>query len=383
MTTFASPANSFIQFRSVDDETELTTCSDVMPTCLPVHFNTDLMFQLTMELDEDESLSSFYVGIVQGCEDDSEPLTIAYYGNLFSGFTEAVTDEAAIVWATGALDIAEYDLSGFGLEHDDCFRLGIFKDVVTYNYTLSESPSGGVYAVYLFIDGVDTQIANGATLANTAALVTLLNTYFDEQDISDVATSPAPGVIVIISNSGIVYGAMSFTGVPAITVELVTNTATTLKYCSNCFKYIEETCYTSVLKYLCNENSFGFNYEDATYYNLIRLPLYLDNPQPKTTRNTFRLSDGTYKKLSSVIEKEPQGNVGYMDEDQHFKMTMLLEHDHVYVKAATESTFQKIITDEANYEIGWLNKPGTNINAAPASFKAKVDPYFQVNSNCE
>lgn len=380
IATLSSPENSFIQFRSVDDQAELYTCSDVFNTCLPVNRNTDLSFQLFWDLGvyEEDTNDDYTVGLIRDC-DDTEALTIPEtYGTDFATIDwRVVDDDGRSVGLSEA--IGDYDLDSV-FNDGDCFRLGIFQNIVTNNYSLSQTPNG-VYGVFLVIDGVDTEISNGAVLPNMAALLTLVNNYFLGAGITDVATSPVSPVLIIISNSGIVYGNFTFlTGITSVHSPVV---VPHLRYCSNCLKYTIDICWTSLIKYRSNENSFGFDYSDTSFYNIIRLPFYLNNPQPITTENVFRLSTGGYKMLSAVFEKEHEARVGYLDEEQHFRLAIALKHDVVRIKDQLQTSFRRFFM-EAKYEIDWLNKPGTNINVAPSKvLKLKESPYYNVNSNCD
>ncbi len=150
---------------------------------------------------------------------------------------------------------------------------------------------------------------------------------------------------------------------------------------SNCFTYIDDTCFTTVIKYRSNENSFSLFYTgDTAFHNAVRLPLFINNPQPVSDENVFRLSDGSKKTLFARFEKEYEGQTDYMDENFHFKLAIALKHDFVYLGDDYGTVNQYI--QEGKYEIGWLNKPGTNYDSAPANFKVRTSPYFQVNSNC-
>lgn len=157
---------------------------------------------------------------------------------------------------------------------------------------------------------------------------------------------------------------------------------------TNCFIRIEEECYSSVISYRCNENSFGFYYyisdgeggnELEGIFNKVRLPFYLTAPQFPVTRKVFVKSNGERKKLSSRIATEYEVNTDYMPKEWHEKLVVAFEHDEVLIQNI-DSGVDGGFSQEGNYDIDWqrfLNYP-----TAPAKCKLFKTPYYNVNSNC-
>lgn len=352
--------------------------------CIPINRNTDLQFQLFYDVDpyEDGPSEDYFLGLLHDC-DDTEPVPIPDLADseIWSEIEWGeVDDNNRSIGIPQQVYDNDYDL-GSMFETGECFRIGVFeKTLMRYAWTFPV-PTGGVYGVFLTINGVVTEIANGAVLANTAALVTLINNYFTAESIDDTVTSPVQGVIEIIDANN-VYGLLEFLGDEEGDFTPAINFTPALRYCSNCLTYIDNICFTSLVKYRCNEDSFGFDYSESTYYNIVRLPFFINNPQPIETENVFRLSNGNYKTLSAVFEKEYEGHVGYMDEANHFRLAIATKHDAVRLKPQLELDF-KIVFRSAPYPIDWLNKPGTNINLAPSKVLKFRERYFQVNSNCD
>lgn len=154
----------------------------------------------------------------------------------------------------------------------------------------------------------------------------------------------------------------------------------TIVGCIGCFKKICDPCYTTLIRYRNNENAFGFNYNNQNFYNSVRLPIYLKQPQFPTVRNVFTLSNGNKKKLSSRIEKEWIVETDWMPKEWHEKLVIALEHDRVGI-INTNSNLTSEVMMESSYEIEWQDY--LDYPLAKAKFKLKQIPYNNVNSNCK
>lgn len=162
-----------------------------------------------------------------------------------------------------------------------------------------------------------------------------------------------------------------------------------LLFQSNCFEKICDKCYTSKITYRCEEDSFDFIYSKdyidsgwQHFYNTIRLPFYLSEPQYPVKRNVFVKSDGTRKKLSARIENSYELIVGWMPKDWHEKLIVALEHDTVMIDNINSGLPQySKFTQEKEYKIDWLRF--LNYPTAPASGQLMLTPYLNVNSNCK
>lgn len=380
MPNFVTPENSFIQFHAIGDEPAVSSCEDNIGPCLPVHQNTDIGFQVQIEYEEDEIKRDFVLALINDCTDE-EWIPIPETGDSFlSVISPIVIDDLNDMGYLQEWFYMNYDL-GSALTDKQCFKLGIFQVKPLYAWTFPQ-PNGSTYAVNLFIDGVDTVITASAVLSNVADVVTLLNNYFIALGNPDVVTTPASTVIQIF-NASHNYGIITFTtGLTVAQYTPTVNEQYEILACSNCLYYVADTCFTLAVKYRNNEDAFGFTYSEATFYNEVRLPFYIDKPQTKAVENVFRYSDSTLKVLSATFEKEYEGHVGYLDEAMHTAFAIALKHDYLAFRKGVETEY-KTYLQEGAYEVDWLNKPGTNINVAPAKCKVKLYPFLNVNSNCE
>lgn len=151
-----------------------------------------------------------------------------------------------------------------------------------------------------------------------------------------------------------------------------------LEACSNCMQRITNDCFTSVIKYRCDEDAFGFVYCGAdSFYNSVRLPFYMTKPQYPAERNVFRKANGVTKVLSSVIRKTVQGITDYMQESWHQKLVIALNSDIVWI---TADNFNEFVAVDGDYSISWqdfLDYP-----VAQANFQMQVTPFNARNTNC-
>lgn len=156
--------------------------------------------------------------------------------------------------------------------------------------------------------------------------------------------------------------------------------------CSNLFRRETNDCYTSVINYYNEGNGYGFKY--VTYddngttkftQNQIRVPFYLRRPGFTATENIFRRSDGVKQRLSTVVEKDWLGTVGYLSDLQHEKLAIALKHDVVNISNPFSNVNQRM-TQEGAYTIGFAEELNSPLN--PAEFRITDYSHNYVNNNC-
>lgn len=156
--------------------------------------------------------------------------------------------------------------------------------------------------------------------------------------------------------------------------------------CSDCFIRVTDSCDTTVIKYRQNETSMGFYnngnpfYDD--YFNSIRLPFKLSQPQVKSKKNVYRLSNGNYIKNSATLAKEWQCETDMINRQWHEKLSIAIEHDQVKVTNENAGLTSIFVQSEAedNYKVEWddfLDYPN-----AKAQFKLLQMPFSEFNNNC-
>ncbi len=181
-------------------------------------------------------------------------------------------------------------------------------------------------------------------------------------------------------------------------VMLVTTTKEIVAIADPIFYYEPDLCWTKVVKYRCADNAYGFFYEEADtatnaaysgddYYNVIRLPITLQNPIPATQKTGFRKSDGEFLTLSAVKEKVWSVETDYLDDHLHTCLDAAIDHDELYVyddqiAGCDYSDYEFFHPEDDQYNIDWQDKPGQHLGVAKASFKLKSNPYYSTNNNC-
>jgi len=375
-----APENSIIQF----PESEiLQSCNIVMSQCLPVNRSGDLNFQIRIDDVEAAPDSNAYVmKLFRTCDiADVAPVPVYIYGG----------DEetwATIEWShlddegesVGFMTQTNPDFDfGEVFEDGECFRIGIVAvNGDAYVYDNFYGVTGTDVTIKLVINGVEQTLgifdySNGEDIADA------IRSYISDNVTVLVAVNTNFISITIHAISGNTYGNFTL-GATVYSPDIEVN-VDDLVACSNCFIYKADPCFTMVLKYRNNENAFGFEYElDTDFYNIVRVGLYIDMPQPLVNENVFRYSDGTHKMLSATFQKEYEGHVDWYDEQRHFAIAVALKHD--ILRMGNDDSRLTAYVSEGAYEIAWQNKPGHNFEQATAKFKVKETPFYEVNSNC-
>jgi hypothetical protein len=376
-----APENSIIQFPASD---VISSCVIVPSKCLPITRSSDINFQIIIDDVEAAPASNEYVMKLFTTCDTSDLVEVPAY---IYGTDEEVF--ATIAWthmtdegiAYGFMTQTNDDFDfGQVFENGDCFRIGIVRvNSDSYKYANFFEVTGSDVTIKLTINGVE-QTLGIFDYSTPDDIADAIRSYISDQVTVLQAVNTSYVSITIHSLSGDTYGNFKLGGTTY--AATVTAGEDDIVACSNCFVYKADPCFTTVLKYRNSENAFGFNYEaDDEFYNKVRVGMYIDNPQPVDTENVYRQSNGVYKTLSAMFESVSEGHVDYYDKQRHFAIAMAMRHDDFSAAQNNEDEFTGYVRSGA-YEIAWQNKPGINLDAAPASFKVKETPYYQINSNC-
>ena len=149
-------------------------------------------------------------------------------------------------------------------------------------------------------------------------------------------------------------------------------------------------CFTSLIKYRCNENSFGFAYYAlsggsnvlASFYNQVRLPIFIHNPQTKSDKEVYRRSDGNYVKLKAWMEKQHEMETDWLPDFWHDCLHVAIEHDDFEIYNDVSAAWVQYSFKDGDYEREWKNEPGINLNNCKATFKLNEMPFNNFNTNC-
>lgn len=165
-------------------------------------------------------------------------------------------------------------------------------------------------------------------------------------------------------------------GEPIRTFECVGST--------NCFKKTNDFCFTSLIRYDCNEDANGFNYTSGSVPpNRVRLPFYLKQPDYKQSEKGYQYSNGVYKKQFERIEKEYTLETDYLTEALHDRLNVALSSDNVRVtNGNVNMDYQSVYKSEA-YKPKWNSSDSVLVRTAKATTKVILNEALSLlNSNC-
>ena len=174
----------------------------------------------------------------------------------------------------------------------------------------------------------------------------------------------------------------------SVSMQITINSDTTQILYPGCFVKVCNPCFTRRVRYTNNDNAFGFYYYDVNgtavpnANHIIRLNIYLQNPQIKSADQVYRKATGEYVTLSSIMEEEFDMIIDRMNAKQHRCLTVGLKHDSFQVFSDETNTYETYNNQGQDYAIDWQNKPGINLPDATAKTKLKLSPFYNVNSNC-
>ena len=106
--------------------------------------------------------------------------------------------------------------------------------------------------------------------------------------------------------------------------------------------------YSSRIEYRSAGDNFGFAYSGNSFFNTVRLPLYLQEPRFAQTRDVYGTLSGRQKILSASVRNEYDLDTDYMTEEMHRNLIIALMHDEVYIDG-------RLLTQTGDYSIDWDN----------------------------
>lgn len=159
--------------------------------------------------------------------------------------------------------------------------------------------------------------------------------------------------------------------------------------CSNCFSYITDKCFTTVVKYANLTDVFGFpysNYRFGSDYNIIRLPMWLSKPQYPKTGEYYERSDGTKQTLFARFNRQYEVICDDMPEWWMKNLLVAISHDEVFVIPENSNVLGTGILNVVSnddWEISWPEMKISSANWGRPKFTLLETPFVQINNNCE
>lgn len=161
----------------------------------------------------------------------------------------------------------------------------------------------------------------------------------------------------------------------------------TASVCSNCFIKVDDKCFTTLLKYRNNETAFDFPYTDIgnTYYNFVRLPMWLAKPQYPKTGEFYERSDGTKQTLFARFNRQYTVIADDMPEWWLKNLLIAISHDSVTVSPEDSNVLGTgviSVVSNNDWEIDWPDMGVSSANWGRPRFTLLETPYMEINNNC-
>lgn len=264
--------------------------------------------------------------------------------------------------------------------------------IQSYKYRLAGLLTGGDFMLnYITIDSVTINYLITVDVTQFAQIleddwgIDLIGDYFIKHETHTIeisaTSSGSPttfnGVQTAYWHQGYIKApATSLGTLTCFTYALLNSDNTVLGY-SNLFRVVDEAAFTSLLTYSCDDDeAFEFFYYSNTP-NIIRLPMYLKQPQYPKKREVNKRSDGTTQLLTSQVEKEYLLETEDMPEVFHECLTIAFSHDNVTIENVNIREVTVNVIETENYAPQW-----DEYLTAKGKGKLKVATYGYNNSNC-
>lgn len=158
--------------------------------------------------------------------------------------------------------------------------------------------------------------------------------------------------------------------------------------CSNCFIKVDDKCFTTFVKYQNNTTAFDFPYTDigTSFFNQVRLPMWLAKPQYPKTGEYYERSDGTKVTLFARFNRQYTVIADDMPEWWMKNLLCAISHDTVYVTPENSlvlGTGILNVVSNNDFEIDWPDMGVSSANWGRPRFTLLETPYMEINNNCE
>lgn len=154
----------------------------------------------------------------------------------------------------------------------------------------------------------------------------------------------------------------------------------------NCFARIkDDNCFTSVIKYSSNSNSFGFYYGGyySNWYNQVRVPLMLHSPTNSEKETNYERSDGSTKILSYRLWKDYDFKTDYLDDKLNESVQVMLSHDSIIITNGYANLINQSFVRREKIERNWVQKDTPSFKLAQSTGTLRMaSPRAMVTSNC-
>ena len=154
------------------------------------------------------------------------------------------------------------------------------------------------------------------------------------------------------------------------------NSPATILYYSNSFRVINNTDYTSIVRYRNSNNALGYLYEDAlSFYNEFRVDVWTGRPNYNENVKGYDTHEGDFITVKSDIQKLKEFQARFFDEVANEAFFSMLSHSEFYIDVIRYKKPQ-----DQSYEISWSEDDDTQIGNGAVNLL--VDDYSSADINC-
>ena len=154
------------------------------------------------------------------------------------------------------------------------------------------------------------------------------------------------------------------------------NAPATILYYSNSFRVVNNTDYTSVVRYRNANDALGYLYETATtFFNEFRIDVWTGRPNYNENAKGYDTHEGDFITVKSDIQKLREFQTRFFDEVANEAFFSMLSQSEFYID---EIRYKK--QQGEGYEIGWSEDDDNKIGNGTVSLL--VNDYSAAVINC-
>lgn len=355
--SIVSPEYSFVRIN--EDNATIPGCSVGTVSCLPIVDLSDLIFQFVTDFQADpgEGMSRLVALPCQSCGDysDEEILEMAFgiesklsngngnnSGNLYISFA-SLWDSLAV---GDYINLENACTAGCAFNYDGIYQVLDIIEFMGTSIVVLDTPFEGLIENPESV--LMTHLSSAPYLLGSSSFAIPDDSEFEGDNYAWDLSKP------VNASSEINYADLQcFSLCVYRATQFGELTDVECLGMSNCFQKVSNTCYTSKIRYGCNENAFGF-YTDGTnpFSVSIRIALYLHSPKLPGEEKGYQKSDGSFVKLSERINKTWQLESDYMPIEIHERIRVALSCDNISITNENVNLVDAAIYRSDPYELG-------------------------------
>lgn len=142
----------------------------------------------------------------------------------------------------------------------------------------------------------------------------------------------------------------------------------------NCFQFVDDVRYTSLIQYYNTCPAFSFVYDEiGFFYNQIRLNMFLAFPTIASKRKVYRKSTGDFKRISTINQKNWELKTDYFTERQFMCLVQATEHDFFQAQDERAEWHRLFMPEGETIKPDWQKQTGLNFRMAQCAWSMMED----------